>query len=93
MAEYFNAKCCICGQKYHICNSCANQKRTLSWRKIACSPNCYQIFLALSARTNGYETPEGTRFSLQKCDLTGLSSFEDNIRTSIQHILETEPDL
>lgn len=62
----------------------------LSWRKTACSANCYQIFLALCAWTNGYESTEAACRALQKCDLSGLASFEDNIRTSIQNILHAE---
>lgn len=87
MKEYLNAKCSICGIRYHICNSCANTKSFTPWRTIACSANCYKIFMALSAYTNGLATKEETRDILKSSDLTYFEMFEDNIRSSIRNIL------
>lgn len=92
MAEYLNARCSICGQKYHVCSDCTNTKSFTPWRKVACSIDCYKIFMALSLYTNRYATKEETREIIKGYDLSKLDTFEDNIKTSIQEILkETKP--
>lgn len=90
MAEYLNATCSICGTKYHICNSCSNTKSFTPWRVITCSKDCYQIFLALCAYTNGYATKEETKDALTRCNLCNLQTFEKNIKTSIKGFLEAD---
>lgn len=42
MAEYLNAVCKICGKKYHHCEKC---EQIGSWRAVACSPECWNIWV------------------------------------------------
>ena len=42
MAEYLNAVCKICGTKYHHCEKC---EKIGSWRAIACSPECWNVWI------------------------------------------------
>lgn len=88
MAEYLNAKCSICGKKYHVCADCANTKSFMPWKTIACSIDCYKIFIALRDYTNGYSTKEDIKPILEKCDLSELGNYEDNIKNSIMEILK-----
>lgn len=90
MAEYLNARCSICGTKYHVCNDCSNTKAFTPWRKIVCSIDCYKIYMALSAYTNGYATKEETKSILKEYDLSQLDTFEENIKASIKEILKED---
>ena len=42
MAEYLNAVCKVCGKKYHHCEKC---EQIGSWRAVACSPECWNIWV------------------------------------------------
>lgn len=42
MAEYLNAVCKVCGKKYHHCEMC---EQIGSWRAVACSPECWNIWV------------------------------------------------
>lgn len=88
MAEYLNAKCSICGTKYHVCNDCKNTKSFTPWKMVACSMNCYKIFMALRDYTNGYAAKEETKNILKDSDLSNLETFEENIKASIKNILK-----
>lgn len=41
MSRILNTTCKICGKKYHHCKDC---ERINSWRMIACSPECWNIW-------------------------------------------------
>lgn len=86
MAEYLNAKCSICGRKYHVCNDCAAAKSFTPWRKVACSVDCYRIFTVLNDYTNGRTDKEETKKLLSRYDLSGKDTFEANIKASIEEI-------
>ncbi|MDE7367505.1 MAG: hypothetical protein K2N24_09140 [Lachnospiraceae bacterium] len=90
MADYQNARCSICGQAYHICNSCSGRGTYTPWRTVACSMDCYQLFLALNSYTNGYATQEETRTLLEQLDLSRFSTLEEHIQTSIRSILSDD---
>lgn len=91
MADYQNARCSICGQAYHICTSCSARGAYTPWRTIACSMDCYQLFLALNSYTNGYANKEETRTLLEQLDLSRFSTLEEHIQTSIRSILTDDP--
>lgn len=42
MTEYLNAVCKVCGKKYHHCDMC---EQIGSWRAVACSPECWNIWV------------------------------------------------
>lgn len=42
MSEYLNAVCKVCGKKYHHCAKC---EQVGSWRAVACSPECWNIWV------------------------------------------------
>ena len=41
-----NHHCIICGTGYYHCNDCDKMKSFTPWRKVACSTECYQTYLA-----------------------------------------------
>ena len=42
MSEYLNAECKVCGKRYHHCAKC---EQVGSWRAVACSPECWNIWV------------------------------------------------
>lgn len=90
MSEKSNAKCSICGTRYHICNDCNNAVSFTPWRTIACSINCYKIFLAINDYTNGRSSKSETKSILYNCDLSEMDSFEKNIKDAIVTILQDD---
>lgn len=86
MAEYLNTTCSICGKKYHVCADCSTTTSYTPWRKIACSTDCYKIFMAIQAYTNGYATKAETRDKICTCDLSRLDTFQDNIQNIIREL-------
>lgn len=90
MANYLNTTCSICGHKYHICNDCSKTASFTPWRSIACSANCYKIFMALNAYTNKHASKKETKQLLKRCDLSKLDTFEVNIKSSVEDILKDD---
>lgn len=46
--------CVVCGREYETCAYCEQVRTYTPWRVIACSPECYQVYLAyLIWRDNG----------------------------------------
>ena len=89
MAENnINAYCKICGQGYHVCNSCQNQKVFKPWRSIVDSIEHYKIYLAIHSYTIS-KNKELAKEELQMCNLTGLESFNPEIKSVIKEIMET----
>jgi len=41
-----NHNCIICGEGYYYCNDCGAMKSFTPWRRVACSIECYQTYLA-----------------------------------------------
>lgn len=90
MAENnINAFCSICGSGYHICNSCLEQKTFKPWRTVADSIEHYKIYLAIHSYTVSKDK-EGAKVELEKCDLSGLDNFKQEIKSVIKEIM-TEP--
>lgn len=90
MSEYLNARCSICNTAYHVCNDCTKTESFTPWRKIACSVNCYGIYMALSGYTNGKSSKNETKDILSKYDLSNLNSFRENIKKCILDIQKEE---
>ena len=45
-------QCPICGRQYHHCDSCKRHTE-LAWRAVACTPECYSVFMAYREYRNG----------------------------------------
>ena len=91
MAQELNATCDICGKKYHICSSCKEVKSFTPWRTVTDTMQHYLIFLALSEYTKTKDK-EKAKEELSKCDLSGLDTFNENIKTVIKEIMAEEKE-
>ncbi len=92
MAENnINAYCKICGNGYHICNSCLHQKSFKSWRTVTDNMEHYRIYLAIHKYTISKDR-EKAKKQLQNCDLNGLEDFRPEIKTAIKEIMAVQND-
>ena len=81
-------KCTICNNEYEVCNTCKNQKIFKPWRTVTDTIEHYKIYLAIHSYTIS-KNKELAKEELQKCDLTGLESFNPEIKSVISEIMET----
>lgn len=82
-----NAHCSICGRGYHLCQTCSDQKTIKPWRTVTDSIEHFKIYTAIHGYTISKD--KGTaKKELQKCDLTGLDNFNQEIKTIINEIME-----
>lgn len=58
MAQKTNHRCIICGKLYYHCNDCDRMKTFTPWRRVACSSECYQTYLAWRMYQDGEMTAE-----------------------------------
>lgn len=89
MSENLNATCAICGTKYHMCETCKNIRSFQPWRTVADTLSHYMIYLVLSEYTKT-GNKEKAREELLECDLTGLESFDKDIKKVIKELLKEE---
>lgn len=88
MAKELNATCQICGKKYHMCRTCFSNKGTWkSWMQHTDTEKCFEIFTILYDLRLEQIKKEEAKERLNKCDLTGLNSFKENIKNTINEIL------
>ena len=87
MALKPNAKCDICGKQYYTCNLCSEVKSFTPWKIITDTLEHYEIFLVLSEYSST-KNKEKAKQELQKCDLTGFKSFNENIKAAINEIMD-----
>lgn len=81
-----NAHCSICNKGYHICNTCKNEKRFKPWRTVTDTIEHYKIYIAIHGYTVTKDK-ERAKAELQNCDLSGLESFKDEIKSVISEIM------
>lgn len=92
MAENnINAYCRICGEGYHVCNTCKEQKTFKAWRSVTDTPGHFLIYSALHQYTISKDK-NAAKEELQKCDLTGLENFKPEIKSVIREIMDTPKD-
>lgn len=53
--------CTVCGTQYHHCNGCKFMGGYIPWRAVACSPECYQVFVSYREYKAGQITGERMR--------------------------------
>lgn len=81
-------ECWICGTKHEYCPNCG---RTHSWKYIADTPKCYQIYMVFAEYRDGTLSKEQAKKDFaEKCDIKPendlswmLPNFEKEIRDII----------
>ena len=86
MSNNINAHCKICGKGYYSCNSCLAQKTIKPWRSIVDSIEHYKIYLIIHEYTIS-KNKENAKQALQAYDLSGLETFNPEIKAVINEIM------
>lgn len=78
MSEYLNAVCKVCGKKYHHCAKC---EQVGSWRAVACSPECWNIWVDVVRERIAAEEAAKEPAAEAPIEETALTTYED-LRTA-----------
>ncbi len=81
-----NAHCSICNKGYHICHSCTEQKSIKPWRSVTDTIEHYKIYMAIHGYTLS-KNKVSAKKELKNCDLSGLESFNPEIKSVIKEIM------
>lgn len=76
MQDYTHS-CKACGKKYKACNACNEIKSFETWRSVACSMECYQLWMTLIEFNCGRITAENAKEYIDSLDLEGKELNED----------------
>ncbi len=90
MTEYLNHTCCVCGTKYHGCDTCDDTKTYMPWRTIVDSIEHYKIYIIIRDYVNRTIDKAEAKNQLNKCEMTGLDNFIPEIKVIIKEILKEE---
>ena len=86
MANPINAFCKICGNGYHLCQSCREQAAFQPWRAGCDTAKHYKIYLAIHMYTITGDK-ERAKEALSSCDLSEIETFSSEIQTVLKCIL------
>ncbi len=76
MQDYTHS-CKVCRKKYRTCNTCNELKSFETWRNIACSMPCYQLWMTLTEFNCGRITAAHAKEYIATLDLDGKEFGED----------------
>lgn len=85
--DEINSYCVICGNGYHCCISCPEQ-RNASWRILTDTANHFKIYTIICDYRDKKISKEIARKQLSKVDITGWETFKDGVKGLIEEILE-----
>lgn len=89
MALENNAICAICGKPYRVCHTCNDIVSFNPWRTVTDTLPHYMIYLILVDYTKNKDKIAAKK-ELEKCDLSGLSNFDKDIKNVIDEIMSVE---
>ena len=81
-----NSYCVICGEGYHCCISCDDQK-TMSWRLITDSMNHFKVYMILCDYRDKKINKENAKKLLSQTDISGWENFKEGTKGLIKEIL------
>jgi hypothetical protein len=88
MSKELNATCSICGERYHVCNTCKSVKTLKPWRTITDTVDCYKIYMIIHDYKNNILTKENARRKLNECTMPQI--FLPHIKAVIDEIMSHE---
>lgn len=90
MSKKINHWCIICGKGYHACDSCDEIQSFTPWRKLACSPEHYKLYILLKQYNSNVITKEEAKSMLANIDLTGMKDFKESAKKVLDEILKED---
>lgn len=89
MALENNATCSICGKPYRVCRTCEEITSFTPWKTVTDTLPHYMIYLIL-AEYNKDKNKAKAKKELEKCDLSGLESFDSDVKKVIETIMNSD---
>lgn len=89
MALANNATCSICGKPYRVCRTCEEVTSFTPWKTVTDTLSHYMIYLVLSEYTKDKDKVKA-RKELEKCDLSGLETFDEDVKKVIEVIMSND---
>ena len=82
-----NRVCFTCGQKHSYCPSCYEDRHLETWHIMFHNENCKNIFNIVNQYFYKHITTDKAIEQLEQCDLTGLDTFNEDIKKEVSDIL------
>lgn len=94
MTQNPNHICQICGTKYYACDNC---DKIGSWKKVACSHNCFKVYVDVTDSRCGVlnQSESIERFAELGITIDNIDTYEnlsDTVRNQIKGFIKTNDD-
>ena len=84
-------ECYLCGQTYHFCPTCSQDRMKPSWMSEFHDENCKNIFDICTRFNMELMSKEDAQKALNACDLSNKENFKDYVKCDIANIFAEEP--
>lgn len=91
--QKINHRCVVCGEGYHACDTCLEEKTFKPWRTLTDSIDHYKIFMILRNYNNKALSKAEARKMLENVNIDGWQNFRDNCKNVMLEIMEDENTL
>lgn len=82
-----NRVCFTCGKKHSYCPTCYDDMSLETWHIMFDNENCKNIFNIVNKHFYKYITDDEAILQLEKCDLSNMKEFNEDIVKGINDIL------
>ena len=82
-----NRVCFTCGKKHSYCPDCYEDRHLETWHIMFHDKNCKNIYDIINSHFYKHLTTEKAINELEKCDLTNIESFNEDMKKDIKYIL------
>lgn len=79
-------ECYLCGEKYHYCPTCTQDKSKPTWMVEFHEENCKTIFQLCTDFNMKFLTKDEAKKALSKCNLSNKASFRASVQKTIATI-------
>ena len=79
-------ECYLCGEKYHYCPTCSQDKSKPTWMAEFHEENCKTIFQACTDFNMKFLTKDAAKEVLSKCDISNKSNFRASVQKTLTNI-------
>ena len=81
-----NHTCIICGRRYHACDACRNVTLFTPWRTVACTADCYSLYLLIRLCQKG-DADDAVLAQLEK--FANALTLKPSVAREVQLLLKT----
>ena len=84
-------ECYLCGEKYHYCPTCSQDKGKPTWMIEFHEENCKTVFQICTDFNMKFLTKDEAKESLSKCNLSNKSNFRASVQNTLATIFAEDP--